>query len=195
MQNPRPVASVLAFAFVLGLAAASTAQVTASLQANVAPPWNKGVQPISQESYWQAVECGKQGGATPPCVFWDNGLCKNEDFVITMYTPYKMVAYTVWQAVSQKKAPPTPSYAEAQRMRVILGITPAPGTKNTIAGVSVKRAGKVVEPATKSVDGSRGSFFFDFAAFAPTAPITIVMAGKTRTITCGVDAANLARFR
>lgn len=186
---------MLAFAFAIGFAASTAAQVTASLPGNVTPAWNKGIEPISQASYWQAVECGKQGGTSPPCVFWDTGLCKNEDFVITMYTPYKMVAYTVWQAVSQKKAPPTPSYAEAQRTRVILGITPAAGTKNTIAAVTVKRGGKVVEPATKSVDGSRGSFFFDFAAFAPTGPISIVMAGKTRTITCAVDAANLARFR
>ena len=44
-------------------APAPRAQVKAQLPANVAPPWNKGIQPISRESYWNAVECGKQGGA------------------------------------------------------------------------------------------------------------------------------------
>ena len=30
-------------------------------------------------------------------MFWDTGLCKNADFELTMYTPYKMVSYEVWR--------------------------------------------------------------------------------------------------
>ena len=41
------------------------------------PPWDKGIQPISRDSYYNAVACGKQGGANPPCVFWYTGLCSS----------------------------------------------------------------------------------------------------------------------
>jgi hypothetical protein len=94
----------------------------------VAPAWDKGIQPISRESYWNAIECGKQKGARPACVFYDADLCKNDDFALTFFTPYKYVAYNVWQAVSQKQPPPTPDYGAAQRTRITLGITPVVGS-------------------------------------------------------------------
>src|ERR1700704_1827919 len=101
----------------LALAAVSPptldAQITAPLPADIAPPWSQGIQPISRDSYWNAVACGKQGGENPRCVFYDTGLCKNDDFALALFTPYKMVAYEVWQAVSQKQPAPTPNYAEA----------------------------------------------------------------------------------
>ena len=100
-------ALLLSFAF-LGLAVApALAQIKAQARSGGVPVWDKGILPIGQESYWNAVECGKQGGQDPPCVFWDTGLCKNEDFTLAMYTPYKMVAYEVWGAVRQKKEAPT----------------------------------------------------------------------------------------
>ena len=55
--------------------------------------------PINAESYYHAIECGKQGGDDPPCVFWDTGICKNDDFTLTFYSGYKQVAYEVWTAV------------------------------------------------------------------------------------------------
>lgn len=185
----------LVVALIALLPAEGRAQVKAQVPANVTPAWSKGIQPISRESYWNAVECGKQGGAQPPCVFYDTGLCKNDDFVLAMYTPYKQVAYEVWQAVSQKKDPPTPSYQAAQRTRVVIGISPAAGTKNRITGVAVKRGGQTVAPDSKVVDGGRGTFTFDFAAFAPTATVTLEMTGQTRTVTCVFDRATLARLR
>lgn len=159
------------------------------------PAWDKGIQPISAESYWNAVACGKQGGENPPCVFWDTGLCKNEDFALAMYTPYKMVAYEVWRVVSQHKDPPTPSYQEAQRTRVTIGVTPVPGSKNAISALVVKREGRVVKPATQSFDRGGGRFTFDYPAFAATADIAIDMTGKVSTRTCAVDQTVLARFR
>src|ERR1700675_1125111 len=83
--------------------AAVIAQINAQAGTAATPAWNKGILPISAESYWNAVECGKQGGADPPCVFWDTGLCQNTDFVLTFYTAYKSVAYEVWRVVSQKQ--------------------------------------------------------------------------------------------
>jgi hypothetical protein len=83
------------------------AQIKAQARPAPTPPWNKGILPISSENYWNAVECGKQGGDDPPCVFYDTGLCKNDDFTLALYTPYKMVAYEVWNAVRKKQPAPT----------------------------------------------------------------------------------------
>src|SRR5712675_3046366 len=134
-------------------APALRAQIKAQLpDAPMTPPWDKGIQPISRDSYWNAIECGKQGGAQPACVFYDADLCKNDDFTLALFTPYKMVAYEVWQAVRQRREAPTPSYAEAQRTRITVGVTPVKGSKNPIAGVSIKRGGRIVKPATQSLD-------------------------------------------
>jgi hypothetical protein len=160
------------------------------------PPWNKGIQPISRDSYYNAIACGKQGGANPACVFWDTGLCKNADFTLAVHTPYKQVAYEVWQAVRNKQDAPTPSYSDAQRTRITVGVTPAAGAKNPIAGVTIKRGGATVKPVTQSLEsGGGGKFIFDFPAFAPDADITIELAGRARTITCAVDTSVLATFR
>lgn len=173
----------------------ASAQVKAHLPANITPPWNKGIQPISRESYWHAVECGKQGGTAPACVFYDTGLCKNPDFTLALYTPYKQVAYEVWQAVSKKQPPPTPSYQAAQRTRVVLGIRPVRGGQNPLTALTVKRGGTPIAPESKLLDAGGGTFTFDFAAFAPTASVTLEMVGKTATQTCAIDRATLARMR
>src|SRR5262245_36723160 len=104
-------------AMLLAIPAVVLGQMTAQARTAPTPPWTRGIVPINQESYYNAIECGKQGGADPPCVFWDTGLCKNPDFVLTFYTPYKAVAYEVWQAVSRKQPPPQPDYAAARRTR------------------------------------------------------------------------------
>ena len=188
-----------AAALIIACTAPALAQKPAPLKAVVPatlkPAWSKGIQPISRDSYYHAIECGKQGAAQPSCVFYDADLCKNDDFALALYTPYKQVAYEVWTAVSRKQAVPTPSYPAAQRTRVVLGITPVRGSKNQIAGVTISRGGKVIEADTRTIDGRSGNFIFDFAPFAPTASITIEMVGKTGTQSCLVDRAVLARFR
>ena len=109
---------------IVSLPAPSHAQIKAQLpEAPMTPPWDKGIQPISRDSYWNAVECGKQGGARPACVFYDADLCKNDDFTLAMYTPYKSVAYEVWRVIKNGQPAPTPSYGEAQRTRVTVGVT------------------------------------------------------------------------
>jgi hypothetical protein len=172
------------------------AQIKAALpKGPMTPAWDKGIQPISRESYWNAVECGKQGGQRPLCVFYDADLCKNEDYTLALFTPYKQVAYEVWQAVRAKQEPPTPSYGDAQRTRITLGVTPVAGSKNPLTAAVIKRGAQVVKPATQSFDGGGGRFIFDFPAFAPTVGITIELTGKTRTQSCIVDQSVLAKFR
>lgn len=172
------------------------AQIVAKAQeAAVTPAWNKGIQPISRESYYNAIECGKQPGARPACVFYDADFCKNDDFALTFFTPYKMVSYTVWQAVSRKQPAPQPDYGAAQRTRVTLGITPVKGSKNPITALDIKRDGKVVKPVTQTVDEAGGRFIFDPAAFAPTSQITIELVGKSASKTCVVSPAVLKTLR
>jgi hypothetical protein len=186
----------LGIVLVLTTAAPARAQIKAQLpNTPMTPPWNKGIQPISRDSYYNAIACGKQGGARPACVFYDADLCRNDDFTLAMYTPYKQVAYEVWQAVSRKQEAPTPSFADAQRTRITIGITPIAAAKNPLTALVIKRAGAVVQPATQSLDAGGGRFIFDFAAFAPTAAATIEMRGRARTVTCAIDTAVLAKLR
>ena len=165
-------------------------------QARVGPPaWNKGILPISQESYYNAIECGKQGNEDPPCVFYDTGLCQNDDFTLALYTPYKMVAYEVWRAVRQKRPPPMPSYQLAQATRVTIGITPVRGSKNPITNLILKRGGRVVMPVDRSVDDSGGRFTFDYPAFAATDDVTLDLVGRSKTVSCVIGKSVLTQFR
>ena len=69
------------------------------------------------------------------------------------------------------------------------------GSKNPVTGVSIKRGGKTIEPLAKAVDATGGKFTFDFPAVAPTADITIEIAGRSRTQSCLVPQPVLTTFR
>lgn len=169
--------------------------IKATLPATIAPAWSKGIQAINQDNYWNAVACGKQGGQRPLCVFYDAEICKNPDFEIAMFTPYKMVAYEVWRAVRAKQEPPTPSYSEAQRTRITVKLTPKPGAKNALTGLQIERGATVVKPVSQSIDAGVGNFTFDFPAFAATSDITIDMIGRSRRQPCFVEQSVLSQFR
>ncbi len=184
------VGALCTAAAVVSAQAPAPLKVTGTVPAGITPAWDKGIQAITPESYYQAIECGKQGG---PCVFWDAGLCKNPDFDLAMYTPYKAVAYEVWRVVSQKKPAPQPNYQEAQRTRITVGITPARGSKASLEDLVLKRGGKAVEPTARS--RATGRYTFDFPAFAPTGSVTLDLVGKDRTVTCTIAADQLRRMR
>jgi hypothetical protein len=175
------------------------AQIKGQARSASSPPWSKGILPISPESYYNAIECGKQGGADPPCVFWDTGLCRNDDFVLAMYTPYKQVAYEVWVAVNKKQPAPQPSYPAAQRTRITIGVTQEKGSKNALTDLVVKRGGRPLAPVDRSLSGGGGRFTFDFPAFSVDAAkpgsVTLDLVGKEKTVSCTIDAAALRQFR
>lgn len=170
-------------------------QITARSRNAPTPAWSKGILPISPESYYNAIECGKQGGADPPCVFWDTGLCKNADFVLAFYTPYKAVAYEVWQAVTHKQPAPQPNYQAAQRTRITIGITPEKGSQNTFMSLVLKHGGRVMMPVDRSVSASGGRYTFDYPAFAANADVTLDLAGKNSTVSCRIPTSVLTTFR
>jgi len=177
------------------LAQSKPMQVRAQARPGATPPWSKGIVPINRESYYHAIECGKQGGDDPPCVFFDTGLCTNDDFTLSMYTPYKQVAYEVWLAVRKKQPPPTPNYVAAQQTRVTVGLTAAKGSKNALTDLVVKRGGKTWPTVDRSLSGGGGRFTFDTPAFAAAGTLTMEMVGKERTIVCTVPQGVLVQLR
>ena len=147
------------------------------------PAWDKGIQPISRESYWNAVACGKQPGDRPACVFYDADVCKNDDFTLALFTPYKMVVYEVWRAARQhQEAPPPELRGSTANPNHVWASPRCAGSRNPITAVVIKRGAQVVKPATQSLEAGGGKFIFDFAAFAPTEDIAIELVGRARTL-------------
>jgi hypothetical protein len=189
----------------LGVAVAAAACVAAGAQTlepvkarvrSAKPEWTKGIQPISRESYYNAIACGKQGGQDSPCVFWDTGMCKNGEFELSFYTPYKMVAYAVWNALRQNQPQPTPDYAEAQRTRVTIAVKPLRPSKNAVKDVRIKRDEKFyLVPAARAVMPQDSRFTFDFPAWAPTTDVTLEIIGQTRPLSCIITKDVLAQMR
>jgi hypothetical protein len=174
---------------------ASSQSITAVARSGATPPWDKGLRPIDSESYYHAIECGKQGGEDPACVFWDTGICKNGDFTLAFYSAYKQVAYEVWTAVRAKKPAPQPSYQAARLTRVSVAVTPVRGAKNAFTDLVLKRGGKVVPPVDRAVSGGSGRFTFDYSAWAPTASVRLDLLGKAGTISCVIPPDVLRQFR
>jgi hypothetical protein len=179
----------------LGVTDGVRAQVKAQVRPAPTPAWTKGILPISPESYYNAIECGKQGGDDPACVFWDTDICKNDDFVLAWYTPYKQVAYQVWTAVRKKQPAPQPNYQAAQQTRVTIGVTLAKGSTNALTDLVVKRGGKPSTAVDRSLAGGGGRFTFSTEAFAANGSLTIDLVGKERTVSCAFSPAVLARLR
>jgi hypothetical protein len=190
-------ATAITVSVLLALLQPAAAVTTIKAQARPAPTpaWTKGILPISPESYYNAIECGKQGGQDPPCVFFDTGLCKNNDFALALYTPYKSVAYEVWRMVSQKQPAPQPNYQQAQQTRITVGVTPVRGSTNVFTDLVLKRSGRPVAPVSRTLMDGGGRFTFDFPAFAPAAAVTLELSGKTRTVACTIDPSVLTQFR
>ncbi len=196
MTTPIRVIRLALFACVLmGPGPAFAQVITAVARPGATPAWDKGMVPINAESYYHAIECGKQGGDDPPCVFWDTGICKNDDFTLAFYSGYKQVAYEVWTAVHAKKPAPQPSYQSARLTRVTIGVTPVRGTKNVFNDLVVKRGGKVVTAVDRSIADGIGRFTFDYSVWAPTSSVKLDLVGKARTISCVIPAAVLRQFR
>jgi hypothetical protein len=187
--------ATLIVAVIVGHSLPLSAQIRAQAPPRAAPPWDKGILAINSENYWNAVECGKLGGDTSPCVFWDAGLCKNDDFVLAVFTPYKAVAYEVWRAVRAKQPVPTPNYMQAQQTRITIGVTPVRGSKNALKDLALKRSGRAITPVSRSMTTGDARFTFDYPALAATADVTLDLVGATSTVSCVIPQSVLRQFR
>ena len=197
MMLQRTTTLAAALVLILGVLwpVTARAQIKAQVRPAPTPAWTKGMLPINAESYYNAIECGKQGGENPACVFWDTDLCKNDDYALAWYSAYKQVAYEVWTAVQRKRPVPQPSYQAAQRTRVTISVTPVKGSTNALKDLAVKRSGTPALAMERSLADGGGRFVFDYAPFAPTAPVTIELAGQARTLTCSISPAVLRQMR
>ena len=184
---------LLGLLFVTMSPAYPAAQITAAARPDATPTWHQGILPISSESYYHAIECGKQGGDDPPCVFWDTGLCKNDDFELSAYTAYKQVAYQVWQAVRSGRPAPQPDFYAAQNTRVTIGVSAVQGSGNALTDLTLTREGTSVNPVDRNVRDGR--FTFDYPAWAPTTTVTLEIVGNARTISCTIEPGVLQQFR
>ncbi len=192
-SRPWSIGLLWGLLFVALLPEHSTAQLTATARPNATPTWYQGILPISTESYYHAIECGKQGGDDPPCVFWDTGLCKNDDFELSAYTAYKQISYEVWQAVRSGRPAPQPDFYAAQNTRVTIGVSPVQGSNNTLTDLTLLRNGTSVNPVDRNVRDGR--FTFDYSAWTPTTTVTLEIAGDERTISCTIEPGVLQQFR
>ena len=167
-REPAPrLAVIVVFACAMLWPIGAAAQITAVARPGATPAWDKGLIPINAESYYNAIECGKRGGDDPPCVFWDTGLCKNDDFTLAFYSGYKQVAFEVWTAVRKKQPAPQPSYQSAQRTRITVGVTPVQGSKNAFTDLVLKRGGKVVPNLGRSVSGGERPIYLRLSRLGP----------------------------
>ena len=171
----------------------ANAQITATARTGATPAWNKGLQPISPESYYNAIECGNTDAADPPCVFWDTGLCENDDFTLNAYSAYKQVAYEVWATVRQGQPAPEPNFYAARNTRVTISAEPKSGSSNEFQDLILKRGDQVASPVDRNIRAKRVTW--DYDAWAPRSAVTLEMVGSARTISCNIPAAALQQFR
>ena len=148
------------------------------------PPWNKGITAIDAEATTNAIECGKQSGDSPACLFWDTDLCKNDDSVLAWYTPYKQVASRGLDCGASKEGRAAAELCRgATSTRRTIGITRANGS-NVVERLR-DQAGRQSDRADRTIHrrGWRSILgMFDYPAFAPTAPVTLELVGKIRTL-------------
>jgi hypothetical protein len=195
-RSIRPGIALALLASLLGFTGTGWAQqITAKARPAPTPAWAKGIKPVDAESYYNAIECGKQGGDSPACVFWDTGICANSDYTLTWYTGYKQVAYEVWLAVRSKKPAPQPNFQAAQRQRVTIAVAQAKGATNPLKDFVVMRGGKPATAFEHSLSAGGGRFTFDYPAFAPTGDTTLQMIGQQKTLTCVIPQAVLRQLR
>ena len=176
-----------------GLPAAAAAQITATARAGATPPWDKGLQAISPESYYHAIECGNTDAADPACVFWDTGLCANDDFTLSAYSAYKQVAYEVWATVRRGQPAPEPDFYAARRTRVTISATPTAGSGSELTDLILKRGETAASPVDRNIRAGRVTW--DYDAWAPTGTVTLEIVGSERTLTCTIPPDVLRQFR
>ena len=167
--------------------------VKAAMPPAAKPAWNKGIQPISQTAI-RTPSSAASRAAPSRRASYDADLCKNDDYRLSLYSPYKQVAYEVWEAVRRSRS----------RRRRATGAPSGRGSRSVSRRPRLeKRAGRAGDEARRP-DGRAGhldvrrrgrQLHLRRPAFAPSATVTLELTGKTRTQTCVIAPAVLARFR
>jgi len=109
--------------------------------------------PINAESYYtrSSAEAGRR---RPPCVFWDTGICKNDDSAWLLLS-HKQVAYEVWTRCARSGRHRSPAISRAANARDPRGDAGA-GLEERLTDLVVKRGGKPVPAAIRTISAARG---------------------------------------
>jgi hypothetical protein len=120
-------------------------------------------------------------------------LATDAPFAFMIMTPYTRAASIAVQAKRKFAAATFPTLDALNAELVVVSVDPGSSilSVDTIENVVIKRGTDLIRPVKSSVeptvvqnamglkkDTARGSFTFDFAAFAPGSAITLVLIGK-----------------
>jgi len=168
-----------------------------------------GIQRITMDTRADAIRCGHAGFA---CAVEPYQLCpaRNSPFQARLATPFSRVAGYVFEvaATGDRLKPMTPGAANGWGVGIYVFPSDDPTRADAIRHVSLRRGGQTIEPLTVTLapvsptDGAaptkplaKGFFSFPMEAFAPTADVTIVMAGSTGEVSCTLDGGKLSTLR
>jgi hypothetical protein len=168
-----------------------------------------GMQRITMETREEAIRCGHAGSA---CAVEPYRLCpaRNSPFQARLATPFSRVAAYVFEVAANgdRLKPMTPGAANGWGVGIYVFPSDDPTRADAIRHVWLRREGQTIEPLTvtlapvsptdRAVPAKplvKGFFSFPMEAFAPTADVTIVMAGSTEEVSCTLDRRKLSTLR
>lgn len=137
-------------------------------------------------------------------------LLERGPFTIQIVTPFARVCSAVGEAERKFEAftPPTIDVANAEKVWVVVGPGPMITTADAVENLIVRRDGETIRPLQRLVEPrpmttamnvtrtfTEGRFQFDFKAFAPTAPITLVIVGSQNNLEWTLEVEELKRLR
>jgi len=131
-------------------------------------------------------------------------------FSFVLWSPYSEASMLSATAKRRFELRPTPSLEDLNRRQIVVEVTPsADFTKAAaIENVVIRRGSAILRPINADVRPveirnalgarrmvSEGSFTFPFAAFDPSAPITVVLIGEAGNFEWTVTREELARMK
>jgi hypothetical protein len=173
-------------------------------------PWTRGIQPLTEETYQEAVDCGA-GGYWPSCTYESLFCPGNVSVQPSISTPFNGVAATVAVSKARLEKPKLPTLIEANAGGVEVIVNPGEDLRyvRSVERIVIQRAGKMIE-ATRSrltsmrltnafgagTTANRGSFAFPVDTFAPGEDLSIAIVTEAMNpIRCILRATDLARIR
>jgi len=164
------------------------------------------VERLTQETYDEAVACGRSGG---DCAVTPYLVCPSQGGRFSSYiaTPFSRVAASVFDAL--KAGLPVRPMGQNEANGWGLGIYVMPGPNQRLADsiqkVLIRRGEELIEPLTTTIAPAvyrggnppllKGFFTFPMNALAPSSSVTVVLIGASGTTNCSFDQRQLETLR
>jgi len=158
----------------------------------VAPKWTLGPQLLTDATYKEAITCGSESPWWRACAEENLSLeCGASQVSVSLLTPFVRVMMDVDRATKQLQRAAPPSLTEANR--IITTVTVSPGTNlltmRSPTRMVIEKNGARIDPVSASLmpvtmensfgvkrSAANGVFVFPIGVFAPTAPLTVLIA-------------------